>query len=90
MSKRKKLTAALTVFSAAALLLTPGILTDAIGFFLLVPLTRRWIVVLIRKRIRFAEGAADGAGEPAEPRKPPPSTDPGGGKIIDQDGNIVG
>ena len=74
------------ILVAAALLLTPGILTDAVGFFLLVPLTRRWLVALIRKRIRLVEGA----GEPAEPRKRPPRTDSSDGKIIDQDGNIVG
>lgn len=73
------------ILVAALLLLTPGILTDAVGFFLLVPLTRRWLVVLIRKRIEVAEGP----GETREPKQPPPS-DPGGGKIIDQDGNIVG
>ncbi|MEN8148853.1 MAG: FxsA family protein [Planctomycetota bacterium] len=73
------------ILAAALLLLTPGILTDVVGFLLLVPFVRRRILVLIRKRIEAAEGPR----EKAEPAEPPPSS-PGGGKVIDQDGNIVG
>ncbi|WP_404305867.1 FxsA family protein [Neorhodopirellula lusitana] len=40
----------LMIAFAAALLLTPGLLTDATGFLLLTPLGRSWIGGLLRKR----------------------------------------
>ena len=46
---------ALIVF-AAALLLTPGILTDLIGFSLLFPPTRRWWVASVGGRMRAGGG----------------------------------
>jgi UPF0716 protein FxsA len=36
---------------AGALLLTPGFFTDAVGFFLLFPLTRVWLVSRIASRL---------------------------------------
>lgn len=49
------------ILVAAALLVTPGILTDACGFLLLVPLTRRGIRALLRRWIERAvrEGRAN-------------------------------
>lgn len=67
------------ILVAAALLLTPGVLTDAVGFLLLVPGTRRIATKQIQRRIRAAEGPAETASE--RPRTK--------AKVIDQDGNIV-
>ena len=41
----------LAILVGGAFLLTPGILTDFAGFFLLFPPTRRWIQGRVRKRI---------------------------------------
>ncbi len=59
----------LLILVAGALLLTPGVLTDAVGFLLLVPPARRRIVRLaeVRLRGRVTVGAArrpGGAGTP--------------------------
>jgi len=70
------------ILLAAALLLTPGILTDILGFALLVPLTRRIIRARIRKRIEGMEGPD----VKVEPETPSPG---GRAKVIDQDGKIV-
>jgi len=40
-----------------ALLLTPGFFTDAIGFLMLVPHLRRWVVERLVRRILFTYGA---------------------------------
>lgn len=40
------------ILLAGALLLTPGVLTDAVGFTLLLPPVRRWIVRRIEVRLR--------------------------------------
>lgn len=62
------------ILVAGAVLLTPGVLTDAAGFLLLIPPARRWIVrkaeVRLRARVmvgggRSGTGPPDrGAGEP--------------------------
>lgn len=39
---------------AAAVLMTPGVLTDALGFFCLVPAGRRWIRRSVRRRLERA------------------------------------
>lgn len=64
----------LLILVAGALLLTPGILTDAAGFLLLVPPARRWIVGRAEVRLRarvVVGGRPPGAGVaprgPAEP-----------------------
>lgn len=41
---------AMILFSGA-LLLTPGFFTDAVGFALLVPGVRRWVMVQVKKRV---------------------------------------
>jgi len=48
------------ILIAAALLVTPGILTDACGFLLLIPLTRRGVRALLRRWLQRAirEGRA--------------------------------
>lgn len=49
---------AISVLIGGAFLLTPGVLTDVVGFSLLVPFTRRWIQGRVRKRLesRIADG----------------------------------
>ena len=42
----------LSVLVGGALLLTPGILTDAAGFSLLVPASRRWVQRAIMRRLK--------------------------------------
>lgn len=42
----------LAIFSGGALLLTPGLLTDLLGFALLVPASRRWIQNRLLGRVR--------------------------------------
>jgi len=42
----------LMIFCGGILLLTPGFITDTIGFLLLVPMTRLFIKILIRKKIQ--------------------------------------
>lgn len=43
---------------AGALLLTPGFFTDAIGFSLLVPAVRRWLVARVGARLMHPPGGA--------------------------------
>lgn len=46
-----------------ALLLTPGFITDAIGFMCLLPLTRKWLVAgLLRRGITIATAQQGGLG----------------------------
>lgn len=48
----------LMIFIAGAVLLTPGMLTDLFGFFLLAPTGRAWVrrIVVRRLKHRFAPG----------------------------------
>lgn len=39
------------ILAAGLLLMTPGILTDAMGFFLLIPRSRTWLREWLRKRV---------------------------------------
>jgi UPF0716 protein FxsA len=48
----------IAVLIGGAFLLTPGVLTDVVGFSLLLPPTRRWIQRRVRKRLE--RGIADG------------------------------
>lgn len=48
----------ISVLVGGAFLLTPGVLTDVLGFSLLLPATRHWIQRLVRKRLE--RGIADG------------------------------
>jgi UPF0716 protein FxsA len=57
----RELLEGLLILVAGALLLTPGVLTDAAGFLLLVPPARRWIVGRAEFRLR---GRIEVAGAP--------------------------
>lgn len=48
----KELQEGLLIVFAAAMLLTPGILTDVAGFLLLVPWSRRWVRVFLAARLK--------------------------------------
>lgn len=48
----------ISVLVGGAFLLTPGVLTDVVGFSLLLPVTRHWIQRRVRKRLE--RGIADG------------------------------
>ncbi len=41
----------LMILAAGLVLLTPGLLTDAMGFFFLVPWTRNWVKRRVRRRL---------------------------------------
>lgn len=70
------------LFGAGALLLTPGFLTDAIGFALLIPPIRSWISAWVINRVAksaniHVETSGFGVPPQDEPaRKPPPGTGP--------------
>lgn len=48
------LTSAALILVGGVLLVTPGVLSDALGIALLVPVTRRWIARIVRRRIEAA------------------------------------
>ncbi|MCA9582073.1 MAG: FxsA family protein [Myxococcales bacterium] len=50
--------ASLLVLVGGVLLVTPGVVTDAVGLLLLIPVSRRWIAARVRKR--FEAGIAAG------------------------------
>ncbi|NKC15687.1 MAG: hypothetical protein GKR94_26865 [Gammaproteobacteria bacterium] len=52
------------ILFAGALLLTPGFITDAIGFFCLIPTTRRWLASLVAKYtiVKATQASRRGAG----------------------------
>ena len=59
---------AMILFSGA-LLLTPGFFTDAVGFLLLVPAVRLWVMRQVRTRIKVAEFRYGGPDrQPDDPR----------------------
>ena len=50
------------ILLAAAVLVTPGILTDAVGFLLLLPPCRQWIKRIVRRRLETRmKASAQGA-----------------------------
>lgn len=70
-----------SILAGGALLLTPGILTDAVGFGLIVPRSRRWIQARFRRLVerRVREGAVElrvfgGDGFAAQSRSAGPET----------------
>ena len=65
----------LAILVGGALLLTPGLLTDVVGFSLLLPPPRRWIQGMIRKRLE--EQLRDGAFRVSVIRPVPADDDPG-------------
>jgi len=48
-----------------ALLLTPGFFTDAIGFLMLVPHLRRWVIERLIRRVVFTTAASFGQSPPS-------------------------
>lgn len=44
----------LLILGAAAVLMTPGVLTDLVGFFCLVPAGRRWVKEHLKRRLERA------------------------------------
>lgn len=62
-----------------ALLLTPGFMTDAFGFFCLLPPSRRWLAGEITERINVTALGAGGAQGPSAGPTARPSTRPGRG-----------
>jgi len=54
---------AMILFSGA-LLLTPGFFTDAVGFALLIPAVRRWVLREAKKRIQVEQSLAGGFHRP--------------------------
>lgn len=58
------------ILLAGAVLLTPGVLTDAVGFLLLVPPARRWIVRRARTGLRSRTILVDAQGRETRPRHP--------------------
>lgn len=64
---------------AGALLLTPGFVTDTIGFLILVPPLRRWAIQsFLARRVVVAGAATDSGHSPGRPHGRP-----GGPRVID-------
>ena len=66
---------AVLVLAGGLLLLTPGIITDLLGFSLIFPFTRRWLAPRIKARMLESvsvQGVTFGA--PRQPGRPAPST----------------
>jgi UPF0716 protein FxsA len=84
----RELLEGLLILVAGALLLTPGVLTDAAGFLFLVPPARRWIVRRAELRLRgrlVVAGAPPGSG-----RARGPAAGPGAGpEVIDAEFEVV-
>lgn len=57
----------LMIFLAGAVLLTPGLLTDLTGFFLLIPAGRRWVRQAVRRRLGQRFPAVHMTGGPRAP-----------------------
>lgn len=81
----RELLEGLLILVAGALLLTPGVLTDAVGFLLLVPPARRRIVRLgeVRLRARVVVGGG------RRPGAAPPSRNAGDPEVIDAEFDVL-
>jgi len=73
----------LLVLVGGALLITPGVLTDIVGFALVVPVTRKWVASWLRARIQrqiavhlASSRQNDSRGQHREPRG-------GGPRVVD-------
>jgi UPF0716 protein FxsA len=71
-----------TVLVAGAFLISPGFITDILGFLLLVPVVRDLIYRIVSKRVIGRVQVFTGSTMGAEQRRPPISN----GEIIDVDG----
>ena len=82
------------ILFAGAVLLTPGFITDTVGFLLLVPPSRRWlaerIVAYFQKRMQATQGqqSADGNGWSFSAQSSTKPTE-NGDEIIDMDPSSV-
>lgn len=75
-----------------ALLLTPGFVTDAFGFFCLIPFTRRWLVNALSKRVSVGSVAGGISGGFSSSRVPPEGGATGAGQGGTQrqvDGDVI-
>lgn len=87
----KELTDAGLVLAGGALLLTPGFLTDALGFFLVLPFTRPvtrvWLQAMVASRMLGTFGSTEPGGSPQGGTQPRTSThqDVIEGEIIDRE-----
>lgn len=64
------------LIAGGALLLTPGLVTDVIGFLCLIPFTRHWLVRLALARMSVRVGpAGPGPGQDAGPGQGPENSD---------------
>lgn len=75
----RELLEGILILVAAAVLLTPGILTDAIGFLLLAPPLRRWLVGKLARRMEARivvahSGASASGPRPGDDPRPPGDT----------------
>lgn len=71
---------------AGALLLTPGFVTDSVGFILLVPTLRRAMILALIERGVLRAASGPGPAGPVQPGFPPhaqPGSRPDRGQIID-------
>ena len=74
----------LLILAAGAVLLTPGFLTDAIGFLLLTPPVRAVVVRRLKHSLKNRiQLVVPGAGDAATAEGPPRSRPDPGGKVID-------
>ena len=71
------------ILLAGAVLLTPGVLTDAAGFLLLVPPVRRWIVRQARARLQGRMVVVDARRPDRRPESP-------GADVIDAEFEVLG
>jgi UPF0716 protein FxsA len=72
--------AGLCLFAAGLLLLTPGFITDVIGFALLIPPVRLWVARRVRDRLGERIVVSGGPGGPGRhPGGPFPGAHPGAG-----------
>lgn len=65
------------------LLLTPGFVTDAIGFFCLVPFTRRWAVSRLLKNANVSVFQGEGHKQSVYQESPKPQSNPHKPTVID-------
>ncbi len=87
----RQLADAALVLVGGTLLLTPGFVTDAVGFFVILPftrpITRRWLEAAVARRLLgpFGEwpGDAPGAGRPGPPPRPEGPPDVIQGEVVD-------
>jgi len=73
----------LCIFGAGLLLLTPGFVTDSIGFLLFLPPLRRLIAVSIASRVKVHVRASTTQGPGRGPHSGPRRGPDGGGPVID-------